>query len=103
MSYSSEEIITNRRAWINALRSGEFLKGPVPEMDSKGKPIQDCEGYCACAVLVHVMNDSFPESKRKVGITSKQCAYIQAELSDKLDTFQEVADRIESDIFPIHG
>jgi len=99
MKYTPEEVSLNRSRWIFALRSGEFQKGPVPPTDEKGRPIGEHEGYCACAVLVHVMNDSFSEAKRKVGVTSKQCSYIQAELSDKLGTFEEVADRIESEIF----
>lgn len=99
MKNLSQEILGNRKKWIAALRSGTYLKGPVPKMDSRGRVIENVDGACACAVLMHEMGGTFAQAKKAVGLTNQQCAYIQAELSDKLDTFDEVADRIEKEIF----
>lgn len=68
-------------------------------MDSRGRVIESVDGHCACAVLMHEMGGTFYQAKKAVGLTAKECAYIQSELSDKLDSFEEVADRIEADIF----
>ena len=95
----NEQIQINRRKWLSVLRSGNYKKGKVPKMDSKGRVIEVTDGYCACAILVHEMGGTFAQAKKAVGVTSKQCAFIQSELSDKLETFEEVALKIESDIF----
>lgn len=95
-----DEIIENRGRWLKALRSGRYEKGPVPALDDKGRVIDETiSGYCACAVLMHEVGGTFAEAKRRVGITAKECQYIQSELSDKLCTFEEVANRIEQEIF----
>lgn len=99
MKNISDKIKRNRLQWMAALRSGRYLKGPVPKMDKKGRPAEMVDGYCACAVLVHEFHGTFAKAKKAVGLTGRECAYIQRELSDKLGTFEEVADRIESDVF----
>lgn len=102
MKNISQEVEANRRRWMGALRSGQYKKGPIPKLDNRGRPAEPADGYCACAVLVHEFPDgTFSDAKKAVGVTSRQCSYIQAELSDKLETFEEVADRIESEIFSV--
>lgn len=99
MKNLSNEVVVNRQKWMSALRSGKYIKGPVPKMDERGRVIEVVDGHCACAVLMHEMGRTFAQAKKAVGLSAKQCAYIQSELSDKLPTFEEVADRIEKEVF----
>ncbi len=93
----------NREIFLSALRSGEYLKGPI-ETDSRGKPPQDATGYCAVG-LAHVLfcGDSslghLATMKKALGLKSWQFTKIQQEWNDSPRTFLEIADLIETQMF----
>lgn len=97
----------NRQDFLNALRSGKYKKGTILS-DENGFPIinseGDDEGYCACAIMIDRFvrlggKHNFKQAREALGITAKQCKYIQTELNDTELTFLEIADQIELKIF----
>lgn len=99
-------IYKNRKLFLNELRSGKYKKGTI-RSDEKGNPIiespEDNDGYCACAIMNHLFdpkgNTSTLKARKALGITGKDCEYIQHDLNDSPLTFNEIADRIEKEIF----
>lgn len=104
--YSFENIEKNRKLYLAELRSGKYKKGTILS-DAKGRPIinskADAEGSCACAIMLHLFDStattSTMKSRMAIGITGKQCQYIQEVLNDSDLTFEQIADRIEVDVF----
>jgi len=95
----------NRAFFLAELRSGKYKKGCV-KSDKKGKPIiktkKDNDGYCSCAVMVHLFGGakfSLPNAVKALGITPKDCTYIQKYINDTDLNFTQQADRIEKEVF----
>ena len=89
----------NRLAYLEALRSGRYRKGTT-HSDERGRPVVDSvfdEGWCACALMFDLFNGR--DYLKALGLTTKQCAFIQQELNDTDLTFAQIADRIESEVF----
>lgn len=96
------DVAKNREKFLNALRSGKYVKGVATSNRKTGKPIVKIEGYCACAVMVHECGGSemdYTLAREALGITGKDCTYIQTKLNDTKLTFPQIADRIEKEIF----
>lgn len=95
----------NRQIFLNELRSGKYKKGTTLS-DEKGKPVfaegDDQEGYCACAVMLHLFSPlrfSTKEAMSELGLTSKDCQYIQQQINDTDLDFAGIADRIDNEVF----
>ena len=100
------EVEANRSAFLVALRSGDYKKGTT-RSDERGRPVVEGEadeGHCACAL----MHDLFFEYDgvesarnylRALDLTPAQCRFIQRDLNDTPLTFDEIADRIEREVF----
>lgn len=95
----------NRSLFLSELRSGKYHKGTI-KSDDKGLPIfekeTDKEGHCCCAVMVELFGgDKYSVSKaaKAIGISTKECSYIQREINDNDSTLFENADRIELEVF----
>jgi hypothetical protein len=103
---TTKEIKINRVKYLKALRSGKYKKG-CTKSDEKGNPIvetkEDDEGYCACAIMNHLFDPggrtSTLKAREALGITGKDCGYIQKDLNDSPLSFNEIADKIEIKIF----
>lgn len=93
-------VADNRMVFLDALRSGEYQKGPfVPGQD---EPPVGAEGYCAVGLpytlLLH--NKGPVQGLRKVlGVTKLDLWTIQNEWNDSDLTFGQIADLIEHRIF----
>lgn len=93
----------NRDLFLNALRSGQYLKGTI-ESDSRGKPPSDSIGYCAVG-LAHILfcGDTslghLATMKKALGLKAYQFTQIQQEWNDSPLTFPEIADLIETEMF----
>lgn len=101
-------ILLNREIFLSELRSGKFKKGCI-KSDEKGYPVfekeSDKEGHCCCAVMVELFGGakhSIRAACKALGITSKDCAYIQNNINDNDSTLIENADRIEIEVFQKH-
>lgn len=100
------EVEQNRDAFLSALRSGEFKKGTT-RSDVRGRPIvesPDDEGYCACALMHDLFFDyggveNGRNYLRALDLSPSQCRFIQQELNDSPLTFEQIADRIEQEVF----
>lgn len=95
------DVNKNRRKFLLALRSGKYIKGGATS-DKKGKPVVVLDGYCACAIMIHELSPvefNYKFAREALGITGKDCAYIQTQLNDTPLTFPEIADRIENEVF----
>jgi hypothetical protein len=95
-------VIKNRKKFLRALRSGKYTKGVAASDKKTGKPIVEIEGYCACAVMVHECGGSgmnYKDAREALGISAKDCTYIQTKLNDTKLTFPQIADKIEQQIF----
>jgi hypothetical protein len=98
----------NRQLFLSELRSGKYQKGTI-KSDERGRPIietpEDEQGHCACAIMVHLFGinpegkSSMPMVRKALGLRIQDCTYIQQELNDSPLTFDEIADRIEEEIF----
>lgn len=103
----TEEIKSNRRLFLEALRLNH-PKGTI-KSDERGFPVIECEedanGKCACALFTEMFGHtntnrlSIKKATLAIGITTKDCAYIQHKLNDTPLTNLEIADRIEKEIF----
>lgn len=101
----SGSVLQNRSLFLSELRSGKYRKGTI-KSDERGLPVFETEsdknGHCCCAVMVELFggkNYSVSKAAKAVGISSKQCAYIQKEINDNDSTLAENADRIELEVF----
>ena len=95
------KIKQNRSLFLKELRTGKYKKGCI-KSDEMGIPIietkEDNEGYCSCAIMVNLFGGakfSVSKSAKAVGISSKDCAYIQGNINDTNLTFPQQADEIE--------
>ncbi len=99
----------NRALFLSELRSGRHNKGTI-KSDSKGYPVIETEsdnnGHCACAIFTEMFgvvdgSDKLSISKatKAIGITTKDCGYIQREINDTDLNFNQIADRIELEVF----
>jgi len=107
MKKISKEVQDNRDFFLAELRSGNYKKGTIISDEITGNPIfpdGNCEGSCACAV----MHDLFFEYKgtkssrnylKALGLTTKECRFIQQKLNDTELNFNQIADAIEKQIF----
>jgi len=100
----SNEVQKNRALFLECLRSGRYVKGPI-ETDSRGRPIDpNAEGYCAVA-LAHTLflNNEKPDSpipmRKALNLTPQQFTHIQQEWNDSELTFGEIADLVEREMF----
>lgn len=95
------EVAANRRFFLSELRSGKYPKGTI-RSDCRGRPIVESpsdHGWCACALMHDLFADQSGGYLRALGLSAKQCRYIQQDLNDTPLTFAEIADRIEGEIF----
>lgn len=101
-------IETNRKAFLEELRSGNRNKGTI-QSDPKGNPVfvseTDKDGSCCCGVMAEMFGKtdttrlSLPKAMKALGLTSADCKYIQTQISDTNTTLAENADRIEKEVF----
>ncbi len=98
-------ISQNRVIFLNALRSGLYLKGPT-ETDEKGHPLDpNAVGYCAVGLAYDLfIDETKPEGsplpiRKALGLSAQQFTYIQQEWNDSELTFPEIADLVESKMF----
>jgi hypothetical protein len=97
----------NRKVYLKELRSGKYKKGTILS-DEKGNPVflkeEDKDGSCACAIM-HDLFFNYEGTQdhknflKALGLTRKQCRYIQQNLNDSDLNFSEIADIIEKQIF----
>lgn len=103
---NKEIIERNRDRYLRELRSNKYKKGTI-KSDYRGLPIietpEDNDGMCACALMIHLFDPhattSTLKSRSALGISSKDCMYIQHELNDTTLNFSQIADIIEKEIF----
>lgn len=105
MKNLTNEITFRRKAFLSELRSGKYKKGTI-KSDEKGYPVfekeSDKEGSCACAIMVEMyggIKSSPSLAMKALGLSSKECRYIQQEINDTPDDFNLIADRIEQELF----
>jgi len=94
----------NRQLFLNALRSGDYQKGPT-ETDKKGHPLDpNATGYCAVGLAFTLFNDpkkpGSPLPMRKaLGLSAKQFTHIQQKWNDSKLSFHEIANLIQTEMF----
>lgn len=102
MKTNTEMVASNRAFYLKELRSGKYSKGTT-RSDARGRPIVESssdEGWCACALMHDLFFlDNHADYLHSLGLTARQCEYIQKNLNDTPLTFQEIADRIEREVF----
>lgn len=102
----SNQIEINRDLFLSELRSGKYKKGTT-KSDEKGFPVfekpGDDDGYCACAIMLHLFDPgsvtSMKRSREALGLTVKDCTFIQQDINDSDLTFDQIANRIEKEVF----
>ena len=95
----------NRQLFLMALRSGDYLKGPI-ENDAMGRPIDlNAEGWCAVGLAFTIFCEEQKGSHKilrdALGLTGAQLTHIQQEWNDSPLTFPEIADLIADQMFNI--
>ena len=94
--------IANRKTFLEALRSGDYLKGPTRDANGN-EPPTDSPGYCAIGLPYTLfLNNEGPTVRGlydTLGLTKDQIYCIQNEWNDSPLTFPEIADKIETEIF----
>lgn len=106
MKNLTPEVINNRQMFLSELRSGKHKKGTI-RSDEKGNPIvegEKDEGCCACALMVTLFfNDGEKPSeynyRKSLNLNAGECRFIQSQINDTPLNFQEIADRIENEVF----
>jgi hypothetical protein len=98
----------NRLKFLEELRSGIHKKGTI-RSDERGMPVieteADNDGHCACAIFTEMFGDtgneklSIATACKAIGISTKECGYIQQKLNDTGLNFNQIADHIESEVF----
>ncbi len=88
----------NRIVFIEALRSGEYLKCSNFEFDPKGRPPPGATGYCTLG-LAYTLFGPMPAMQRLLALQKWQFIKIQEEWNNSPRTFPEIADLIESEMF----
>ncbi len=90
----------NRQIFLEALRSGQYTKGPF--IVGEAAPPQGAIGYCAVGLPYTLfLNNQGPVMALRgiLGLTRFQISKIQNEWNDSPLSFSEIADRIESEMF----
>ncbi len=104
MKTLSPEVQANRQLFLEALRSGEYPKGPT-ETDAMGRPIDpDASGYCVVGLAHNLFEGPIqtrsPLPMRKaLGLSPQQFTKMQQIWNDSELTFPEIADLIEDTMF----
>ena len=94
------EIEQSRKVFLDALRSGLYLKGPFTVGASAPPP--GAVGFCAIGLpYTLLLNNTGPVMALKgiLGLTNKQISRIQNEWNDSPLSFAEIADLIEREMF----
>lgn len=104
----TKQVEENRSKFLEVLRSERFVKGTILS-DEKGNPVipegVTDKGHCCCAIMGEMFGKtvsgriSLPTAMAKLGLTSKDCRYIQQEINDGPTSFIQDADRIENEVF----
>lgn len=104
----NQEILSNRKKYLEILRSGKYTKGTI-KSDDRGNPIieskEDDEGHCACAIMLHEFGKEskgrflMSRSMKSLGLKPKDCRYIQEKINDTSANLNTIADRIEKEVF----
>ena len=103
-----DQVKQNRNAFLTELRSGKHKKGTIKSDEITGKPIinspEENEGCCACALMVTMFFDDGEKPseynyRRSLDLTVKDCRYIQQQINDTPLNFNQIADRIEAEVF----
>lgn len=94
----SNSIRFNREQFLSILRTDKYEKG-IATSDERGNPIVEKEGYCVCAIMVHEFGPSYKDAREALGLSGKDCTYIQRELNDTNLSFIEIADILEQNNF----
>lgn len=103
------DVTQNRKLFLQELRSGNHKKGTI-RSDERGKPIvesEDDEGCCACALMVTMFfNDGEKPSeynyRKSLNLNAIDCRFIQQNINDTPLNFNQIADRIENEVFKIN-
>lgn len=102
-----KSINENRELFLSELRSGKYKKGTI-RSDEKGFPIiespEDNDGCCACGLMVMLFpsptdRGHLNHARKQLGLTAKDCRYIQQELNDTTLSFIQIADIIDKEVF----
>lgn len=89
----------NRAILLDALRSGEYPKGPIVD-DDQGRPIDPgASGYCVVGLAYNLFGESIPTMRKALGLRRDQFRKMQQDWNDSPLTFPEIADRIETLMF----
>ena len=102
MNKSTDTVISNRRIFLDALRSGKYEKGPF--VKGQGEPPPGATGFCAVGLAYAVVLDrkGSPQALIKaLGISKKNLAKIQPDWNDTDLTFPQIADLIETEMFKV--
>ncbi len=102
----SATIELNRNKFLMILRSGVYKKGTI-RSDKNGHPIikskKDDNGHCVCAIMIaefgNPTDNSTVNARKALGLTVKDCRFIQEELNDTHMSFKGIAGYIETLIF----
>jgi len=101
-------IIEKRNTFLSELRSGKYTKGCIKSDEKTGKPIFEKESdyaentACACAIMGNLFGElpsgkiSLPKATEALGLTTKDCRFIQREINDRDSTLEEDAEIIET-------
>lgn len=97
------EVAENRIEFLDALRSGEYLKCDNFEYDSQGRPPPEATGYCTLGLAYTLFGGSTPfgqqAMRNALNLKTWQFVKIQEEWNNSPLTFPEIADRIEEEMF----
>lgn len=102
----SATIELNRNKFLMILRAGVYKKGTI-KSDKDGHPVikskKDDNGHCVCAIMIAEFgkptDNSTVNARNALGLTVKDCRYIQEALNDTHMSFKSIADTIETNIF----
>lgn len=94
------DVENNRRTFLEALRSGDYPKGPF--VSGQDAPPPEATGFCAVGLpYTLLLNNKGPVMalRRVLGLTRAQISKIQNEWNDSPLSFREIADLIEKEMF----
>ena len=99
-----QPVAENRAEFLEALRSGDYPKGPI-ETDARGRPTDpNATGWCAVALAYTLFSDgvtvgAHKKMMDKLALTAQDLTRIQQEWNDSPLTFPQIADLIETEMF----
>ncbi len=100
MKKTDIDVKGNRSAFLVALRSGEYVKGPF--IAGQDKPPAGAQGFCAVGLpyTLFLHNRGPVQALCKVlGVTKHDLSTIQNDWNDSELSFSQIADLIEHRIF----